>query len=271
VNVKEYISSGIVESYVLGLLSETEQQEFEANVILHTEIARAKESFELSLERALLLDAAPPPVFLKEQIRASLFSNGNNNLSVAGGTNPHDNDAPGRGTINKWKWLAAASVLLLAGSLYWGITTNNKYNDLKVVALENKRLQQELAQKNQQLTEVERDAFALQQPGMKMTSLKGTTVSPASYVTVYWDTTNKDVYLMVNNLPKPASEKQYQLWAIINGKPVDLGLLEVNERKLIPMIKMKGVQNAEAFAITLEPKGGSQNPTMDQMYVVGKL
>jgi hypothetical protein len=30
VNVKEYILSGIVESYVLGLATEVEQQEFEA-------------------------------------------------------------------------------------------------------------------------------------------------------------------------------------------------------------------------------------------------
>ena len=30
-NVKEYISSGIIESYVMGLASEAEWQEFEAN------------------------------------------------------------------------------------------------------------------------------------------------------------------------------------------------------------------------------------------------
>ena len=104
-----------------------------------------------------------------------------------------------------------------------------------------------------------------------MASLKGTPVSPSSYVTVYWDTTSKDVYLMVNNLPKPASDKQYQLWALINGQPVDLGMLQYEGGKTHPLVKMKGVQHAQAFAITLEPKGGSPNPTMDQMYVVGKL
>jgi anti-sigma-K factor RskA len=57
----------------------------------------------------------------------------------------------------------------------------------------------------------------------------------------------------------------------MNGKPVDLGVIgaDVWQEKLL--VKMKGVNEAQAFAITLEPKGGSVNPTMDQMYVVGKL
>jgi hypothetical protein len=49
-NVKEYISSGIVESYVLGLASEAERQEFEQNCVQYPEIAQARTAFELSLE-----------------------------------------------------------------------------------------------------------------------------------------------------------------------------------------------------------------------------
>ena len=33
--------------------------------------------------------------------------------------------------------------------------------------------------------------------------MKGMEISPASYATVYWDTTSHDVYLLVNNLPTP--------------------------------------------------------------------
>lgn len=35
--------------------------------------------------------------------------------------------------------------------------------------------------------------------------------------------------------------------------------------------KMKSVNNAEMFAVTLEKKGGSPEPTLDQMYVAGKI
>jgi hypothetical protein len=37
------------------------------------------------------------------------------------------------------------------------------------------------------------------------------------------------------------------------------------------MFQMKNIAGAQAFAITLEPKGGSQNPTMEKMYVMGKI
>jgi len=34
---------------------------------------------------------------------------------------------------------------------------------------------------------------------------------------------------------------------------------------------MKKIAHASAFAVTLEPRGGSATPTMDQMYVLGKV
>jgi hypothetical protein len=66
VNVKEYILSGIVESYVLGLAPEVEQQEFEALCKQYPEIAKAKLEFELSLE-VLLTKNAIASLILKEK------------------------------------------------------------------------------------------------------------------------------------------------------------------------------------------------------------
>ena len=104
-----------------------------------------------------------------------------------------------------------------------------------------------------------------------MASLKGMDVSPASYTTVYWDTTSQDVYLMINNLPKPASDKQYQLWAFLDGKPSDMGLIEITEKPL-QLYRLKKAQAAQAFAITLEKKGRSDVSTpAGDVYVMGKL
>jgi anti-sigma-K factor RskA len=88
-------------------------------------------------------------------------------------------------------------------------------------------------------------------------------------VTVYWNTDSKDVYLLINNLPKPQSDKQYQLWAIVDGKPVDAGIFDIIEGA--PFIKLKNIARADAFAITLEKRGGSETPSMDAMYVMGKV
>jgi anti-sigma-K factor RskA len=37
------------------------------------------------------------------------------------------------------------------------------------------------------------------------------------------------------------------------------------------LVKMKNISKAQGFAITLEKKGGSPSPTMEQLYVLGNV
>jgi anti-sigma-K factor RskA len=86
--------------------------------------------------------------------------------------------------------------------------------------------------------------------------------------TLFWEKSTKDVYILTNKLPPPSPGKQYQLWALVDGKPVDAGMLDLNCQGAC---KMKNIQKAQAFAITLEKKGGNPTPTMEQMFVMGKV
>ena len=88
-----------------------------------------------------------------------------------------------------------------------------------------------------------------------------------SLTTVFWNKNTKDVYLLANKLPQAAEGKQYQLWALVDGKPVDAGLLE----DCNGVCKLKNIPKAQAFAITLEDKGGSASPHLDQLYVIGNV
>ena len=92
---------------------------------------------------------------------------------------------------------------------------------------------------------------------------------PGMRATVYWDKRTKDVYLMANNLPQPPAGKQYQLWAMIDGHPVDAGLMNWDGGNMLTPIK--NVPVAQAFAITLESVGGSPTPHLDQLYVMGSI
>ena len=75
----------------------------------------------------------------------------------------------------------------------------------------------------------------------------------------------------VYSLPTPASDKQYQLWAIVDGKPVDAGMLDTNPATMM-MHVMKPIGGQPiAFAVTLEKMGGSPGPTMSEMYLMGKV
>ena len=72
------------------------------------------------------------------------------------------------------------------------------------------------------------------------------------------------------NMPSNDQEHQYQLWAMVDGKPVDLGVFDSGTDST-GMKKMKSVKDTQAFAVTLEPRGGSVDPTMDQMMAIGSI
>jgi anti-sigma-K factor RskA len=249
VNVQEYISSGIIESYVLGLASPEERVEFESMCRQHPEVLQARIAFELAIEQAAMQNAIQPPADLRAKILNRATTGKIRSLTTA----------PSR----KMTWLGvaiAACLILLAGSAYWILSLQRQ----------NKKMQADLNASNQALSQMEADAKAIQNSSVKMARMDGMPISPQSYTTVYWDTTSHDVYLMINNLPKPASDRQYQLWALLNGKPIDMGVLEITEKPL-QLYRMKNAQAAQAFAITLEKRGGSPSPSLDQMYVMGKL
>jgi anti-sigma-K factor RskA len=107
---------------------------------------------------------------------------------------------------------------------------------------------------------------------MTVIKMPGTNVPTSpdsnSVATVYWNTKSKDVYLLVNNLPQPASDQQYQLWAIVDGQPVDAGVFDVQNAS--GLLRMKNMPRAQVFAVTLEKRGGSTTP-QGPMYVMGKV
>lgn len=250
-DIKSYILSGIIESYVLRLATPEERREFEQYCAEFPELVEARTAFELSLEKAAIKNAVTPSVDLKSKITGQI------------GTHKKVISLPKKSTssINWLQYAVAACLLILAGSIYQTISLSN----------ENKNLKRNYNATLSSLNQMKEDMKVLQEnPHVKMASMKGMDASPQSYATVYWDTASHDVYLLANNLPAPPGNKQYQLWALLEGKPIDLGMLDYNLKQNKLLLRMKNVLGAEAFAITLEKKGG--NPTPEgAMYVMGKL
>lgn len=247
----------MIESYVLGMLNEQERLEFEKVCEEYPEIKAARDEFEMQVEKQAIENAVPAPQHLKQRIADEIFS-GKQTTPVI----PIP-EAPIRKINSKANgWLrvaAAASFVLLAGSLWWNMNLKN----------ENRKIQAELEDFNNRLAQAEQ-ATKVIQGSNKIAILAGTQYSPNSSATVYWDTISHDVYLLVNNLPIPASDEQYQLWALLDGKPIDMGVFEITQKPL-QLYRMKNAQAAQAFAITLERKGGNPTPTLEKMMVVGNL
>jgi anti-sigma-K factor RskA len=269
VNVQDYILSGIVESYVLGLSSPEESAEFERMCAAHHEVLDARNAFEIQLENGLQERKLAPPPELKSRIFSEI---GRQKSPVQPVAPPKLSLVPRTGFA---KYVAAASLVLLAGSVLLNFYLLSQYK--KTIA-KNENLiaaQTQVANNNKvlqtKMLNYENAIGLMQNPLMTVVKMPGVPKSPApsSLATIYWNSQSRDVYLFINKLPVPVPEKQYQLWAIVNGKPVDAGVFDITEG--IPFVKLRNIPRAEAFAITLEKKGGSSTPDMNAMYVMGKV
>jgi len=85
---------------------------------------------------------------------------------------------------------------------------------------------------------------------------------------VFWNHQTHDAFIDVMSLPVPPAGKQDQLGALVGGKPVDAGVFNMNTNA--GMQPMKNILSADAWAVTLEPQGGSVAPTLSQMYLLSK-
>ncbi len=101
-------------------------------------------------------------------------------------------------------------------------------------------------------------------------AMSGLPSSASSFATVWWNRRSQDVYLDLHTMPSLASNEDYQLWAIVDGKPVDLGVFNPDAADAA-VVRMKRVGAPQAFAVTIEPKGGRTTPTLERMVVLGKI
>lgn len=94
--------------------------------------------------------------------------------------------------------------------------------------------------------------------------------SHKSQLLLAWNPDKKQLVInkKASTLPPNDQDHQYQLWAIVKLKPVSLGVFDVQKTDSI-MESMTSVDRASAFAVTLEPRGGSEKPTMKEMVVMG--
>lgn len=260
-NLQEYISSGIVESYVLGLASEEECRELERLSAEYPEILSIKRAFEQELEKhALAAAIIPPPEDGKLRFLEAVQTNPSNKSKIIN----MENVTPMRRTAGS-RFAAAAAVILVAGCAWFAWNAHHQQQELKN---SNEALQAKLNTADSILQQIAAEQKTAKEHTVNVVNMVGTEAAPKSSANVFWDSTSQNVYMVVRNMPKLPSDKQYQLWALIDGKPKDLGVFDISDQKFI--IKMKNTQKADAFAITIEQKGGSPSPTLEKMQSMGK-
>ncbi|MEK6569764.1 MAG: anti-sigma factor [Bacteroidota bacterium] len=112
----------------------------------------------------------------------------------------------------------------------------------------------------------------LQARRVDMVIMNGLEISPEGYGKIIWDPDRKVAILQISNLPAVPNDKDYQLWVIRDKKPVSAGVFAIAKEKegffrIAPLVETD-LNRINAFAVTLEPKGGVPQPT-GKMYLLG--
>lgn len=267
-DLKSYLESGILEQYVLGDLSNEERLEVEQNALKYPEIKSEIIEIESALLNYAISNAIEPSKSLREKVLNSLEKSEAETQPVSGSTTKFG---------QFYKYAFAASLALLFISITLLINLNNKltdsYNQIAILQSGNERFSNQVNFIDEELRDT-RNAlhFYQNQASYKLVTLKGSAKAPEASMLIAFNPEQEEVMIDLSSIKMPSNDEdhQYQLWAMVDGKPVDLGVFD-SEVDSTGMKKMKSVKNAQAFAVTLEIRGGSSNPNMDQMMAIGSI
>lgn len=279
-DIQSYIESGIIESYVLGFLSEAESLELESLSRQYPEINQAIENFTFLFENETKMNEIMPPPALKSKIFEALKNEFSEEKEIINeDSSPVVNFLRNDQVFNKetyfWKYIAAAAIILFVVSGFLNVYLYNNYSTVsskyQSLLIDKTNLQANNEIYKTRINQYQNSIAILQNPDVKVIKLEGIPGKEGNIATLYWNAKLNQVFLYNNKLQETPEGKQYQLWAIVSGKPVDAGVIEDCDGicKLNP--SNNDLKNAQAFAITLEQKGGSPSPTLTAMFVMGKV
>lgn len=259
---KEYIESGILELYVYGLLSESENDEVNAMSNKNPEI----KAEIISIEKAIINLSSSFSPFIShsqfEKIKAQLELKHGRVVSMKSGSN-------WSGYIG---W--AASIVLLIGIGYQYSKLNETNNQVVTIGKEKSKLQETVVNLEAKNKETETVLNVVRDETNTVISLGGQAVAPTAKAKIYWNKQTQVVYVDASGLPEPPEGKEYQIWSLKlqpQLTPTSIGMLANFKSNTSKVFAVQKTGDAEAFGITLEPAGGSKSPTMEQLYTLGKV
>ena len=282
-NLKAYIESGVLELYVLGDLSSEETLQVEEMAARYPEVRAEIDAIEQAMEQYAMQNAVEPSADVETRLFEKLgFSDLEEQEEVVS-NQPVYTEEPkiirldgSDGKVRTLRYALVACVALLVMSVAALFITYNKLNDahsqIASLNLDKQKFAgvvSKLEYDNKGLNNMAEMADSKEWATIKM---QGQAISPKSKMNVYWNKKDKSVLInyVAMDLPKADAEHEYQLWALVNGKPVSLGVFgKADSTSNEALLKMQTIQEAQAFAVTLEPMGGSVNPTMEKLTVMG--
>jgi anti-sigma-K factor RskA len=245
--------------YALGGLDGEERARFEALLGAgDADATAALREFEDALVTVAAQSAQTPPASAKAALMGRIVVETREARSVAAVKSawPRRLFWPGL-----WAIAMAAGIAAIAVGLSVAATYQKR---LDALAREAAVLREELDDQRQVIS-------LLRDPSTPIIALSGLEPAPAARARVLWNARSGGL-LVAAGLPPAPPGRAYQLWAIVGqNPPVSAGVFDVDVkgRGSLRVPPLRGLQNVDVFAVTLEPAGGLPAPS-GQMYLASQ-
>lgn len=269
-----YISSGVIEAFVLGQLNEAESKELIQYAEEHEEVRNALDEAEETLFALGQEGSIAPPAQSKNALFEELGLEMESEKADSEEELVEEEIKKETKSFSIYPYLSVAASIVAVIGIGFSVHFYNQWQNtearLSNIIAENQSMAQQYNVVKNQMEQYAENVEILRQPGIETVPMKGLDIAPEAQAFVHWNKKTNEVFLNAKKMPSNEVDNQYQLWAIVDGTPVDMGVFDV-AGDMTSLLKMKTTGKASAFAVTLEPRGGSENPTMEKMYVIGQI
>jgi hypothetical protein len=295
-----YISSGILELYCAGALSEAEMREVERMASQFAAIKKEIQAIELALWSFNDQIFAGPHEQFKRELIAGIKINSPNTIGVEKMPETALNKAvePETPSIEIPKELPVAKeiipeqaiqstgskkkkisigiflVIILPILLAFGaFGLWNNWDALLQELTAAKKIaanaEKSRAQIDSNLKATSQTLDTLRNPDLVKITLSGMKFSPEAKAVIYWNKNTNQILLDPVLIPLEDKDHCYQLWAMNKGETLSLGTFSATNKNK-QMLPMKATSKASVFIISLEPKNGSAIPNIAQLCLMSK-
>lgn len=239
--IKKFLESDLLEKYLLGATTDLEAMQVERYIAMYPEVRDTYNELQDNLEVFAKLHAIEAPKGLKDKIQSRLKA-----------------ERSGRKKFFRYAIAASITAIMFAGisTFFWN-QNQSLQQENSVVSNKIKLLEENM---KEQLEDVRNQFIVLNNPQTKKYNVKGNQKAKDLKAVAYINPVKKLSYINVSKLPHIPESQCFQMWAEVNGKMINLGIIEEagDQQKLMAL---PYAENAVGY-ITIEQKGGNHAPSL---------
>ncbi|MEO1258796.1 MAG: anti-sigma factor [Bacteroidota bacterium] len=277
--VQAFITSGILEKYVLNMTTEQEVQEVLDMASQHLEIKEELAAIRQSLQGYILAHQVMPPANLKE-----------NSLSVTKSKRTNDiRSEPARPNRSYRKsaekkpsspsgtnYMGIASALLALALIAASFSAYSFYKDVErageeveAAKAETASVEKQLASEEQRVKDLNTQLSFYHDRNNQLMTLAGSRRAPGARATVYWNKETTSAVIDVVKMPDLVSGRVAVIWVNTGRQTQKIGVLKPNNPGETTPLTF--VANPDLFYVTEEISSDVERPNRSRILMTGSL